>query len=115
VPEETELESTIPQPASLKALWRELRAQGVRIDGQGVTLQQILRALTKDPLDPASKDGLVQLQESHGRHIEDLENRVTELEDTEAKDGDWLRTALWDLAKMAGAAGLGAWLGKGGH
>lgn len=78
-------------------------------------VRRLTRAVIGDPLDRSAPLGLVQRQDAQESQLADHEERLTLQEEKSAKTDDWFRTALWDLAKLAGAAGLGAWIGKGGH
>lgn len=99
----TDREKTIPQAP--EGQLAEIRA----------LLERLTRAVIGDPLDRTAPLGLVQRQDAQESQLADHEERLTIQEERANKSDDWFRTALWDLAKMAGAAGLGAWIGKGGH
>lgn len=106
--DEIGIKRTVPQASSLAAVWRELRAQGLKID-------RLLRAVTKDELDPGAPDGLIQLQKAQGVHIQDLEARVTVIENDQKaagiRQGDRFWTIAWDTVRTLGAALVGAAVG----
>lgn len=112
-----------PHDTSLATMAAQIRALVSKVD-------KVIALITRDPLDPHAKDGLLQVQEAQGRQLADHEARLSAVEDERAaeakagaeaagKDADkwggraW--AAFYDVVKMAGAAGLGAWIGKGGN
>ena len=83
-------------------------------------LNLIVRALGAEQLrSPGMPAGILQRQDHAESQLADHEERLIIIEEaavkTREKTEDWLRAAFWDIAKLAGAAGLGAWIGKGGH
>jgi hypothetical protein len=109
-----EMRATVPAagaPPTIEGVWAEVRQLSGKVD-------RLLRAVTKDPLDPEAKPGLVQRQEEHEGRLDDLDARVTKIEnqgeEAAKKWGGRAWSTFYDIAKLAGAAGLGAWFGKGG-
>ena len=104
------------QGSALKAVWREMRCQGQKLD-------RVIAFITKDPMDKNAADGMLQVQEEHGRRLDDVKGRVTNLEtqheanlikinatrdetDTMRTEHTW--TMAWDALKMCMAAAVGA-------
>jgi hypothetical protein len=102
--------------AAMRAIWREMRAQGAKQD-------KMLALMTKDPLDLLAPPGIKQIQEDHTRRIDDVKTRVANLEtqheanltkinatrdETDAMRTEHTWTMAWDGLKMCMAAAVGA-------
>lgn len=110
-------------PAMAKAIWAEIRRQGEQQKSHGIMLDRLLSAVTRDPLDRHGDPGIVQVQEDHGRRIDDVKARVTNLEvqhesnlekinaaraAEDERQGDRTWTMGWDALKLGLAAAAGA-------
>lgn len=77
-------------------------------------LEKLVRLVTGDAMDPTAPPGMAQRQNAQEKQLADHEMRLIALEEAGKTTTQRALDRAWDIARMVGAAGLGAWIGKGG-
>lgn len=76
-------------------------------------LEQLVRLVTGNAMDPSAPPGVVQRLDKHHDFITDILTRVGIIEAARKTTTEKIFERAWDVIQLVGAAVLGAWISKG--